>query len=262
MTADLERRAARRAAWPRPAAVRDRGGFGTRVTYSPKVFIPLTMLCRDKCGYCTFAQPPARLDAPYLDARRGAGHRPGRRRGRLPRGAVHPGRAPRGALPGGPRVARQPTATPRPSTTWSAMARLVVDEIGLLPHANAGALFADELAALRAGGALAGDDDRVAQRATSRPTAARPTRRPSAAWPPSRRPASWPSRSPPASSSASASRGPIASPRSRPSPRRTGGTGTCRRSSSRTSCPSRARRCSGPGPARPTTTSRPSPWPA
>src|SRR6476469_9864652 len=42
------------------------GAFGRRVTYSAKVFIPLTMLCRDKCGYCTFAQPPARLDAPYL----------------------------------------------------------------------------------------------------------------------------------------------------------------------------------------------------
>src|SRR6187200_1442015 len=40
--------------------------FGPRVTYSPKVFIPLTMLCRDRCGYCTFAQPPARLDSPYL----------------------------------------------------------------------------------------------------------------------------------------------------------------------------------------------------
>ena len=40
---------------------------GTRVTYSPKVFIPLTMLCRDHCGYCTFAKPPARLGAsPYL----------------------------------------------------------------------------------------------------------------------------------------------------------------------------------------------------
>ena len=28
---------------------------GSRITYSPKVFIPLTMLCRDTCGYCTFA---------------------------------------------------------------------------------------------------------------------------------------------------------------------------------------------------------------
>ena len=45
--------------------VRDRR-HGTRITYSPKVFIPLTMLCRDKCGYCTFAQPPARLEKPYL----------------------------------------------------------------------------------------------------------------------------------------------------------------------------------------------------
>src|SRR5688572_26364957 len=49
----------------RAAAVRDEA-YGTRVTYSPKVFIPLTMLCRDKCGYCTFAKAPARVDAPYL----------------------------------------------------------------------------------------------------------------------------------------------------------------------------------------------------
>src|SRR5881392_3701384 len=41
-------------------------GHGNRITFSPKVFIPLTMLCRDRCGYCTFAKPPARLDSPYL----------------------------------------------------------------------------------------------------------------------------------------------------------------------------------------------------
>src|SRR6266540_4057914 len=64
----------------RARAVRD-ARTGTRVTYSPKVFIPLTMLCRDRCGYCTFAQPPARLDSPYLTpeqvlriARAGARH--------------------------------------------------------------------------------------------------------------------------------------------------------------------------------------------
>jgi FO synthase len=63
----------------RAARRRRDDAFGHRVTYSPKVFIPLTMLCRDKCGYCTFAQPPARLDAPFLEpeqviaiARRGA----------------------------------------------------------------------------------------------------------------------------------------------------------------------------------------------
>src|SRR3954463_14237725 len=51
------------------ASTRD-AAFGTRVTYSPKVFIPLTMLCRDKCGYCTFAKAPARVDAPYLTPER------------------------------------------------------------------------------------------------------------------------------------------------------------------------------------------------
>jgi FO synthase len=45
--------------------VRDQA-YGRRVTYSPKVFIPLTMLCRDRCGYCTFAKAPARLTSPYL----------------------------------------------------------------------------------------------------------------------------------------------------------------------------------------------------
>src|SRR5262249_27548153 len=49
----------------RAAAIRDER-FGPRVTWAPKVFIPLTMLCRDKCAYCTFAQPPARLEHPYL----------------------------------------------------------------------------------------------------------------------------------------------------------------------------------------------------
>jgi FO synthase len=41
-------------------------GHGRTVTYSRKVFVPLTMLCRDVCHYCTFAKPPARLDHPFL----------------------------------------------------------------------------------------------------------------------------------------------------------------------------------------------------
>src|SRR5580704_13115630 len=40
--------------------------YGNVVTYSPKVFIPLTKLCRDRCGYCTFAQAPAHVDSPYM----------------------------------------------------------------------------------------------------------------------------------------------------------------------------------------------------
>src|ERR1700761_1403538 len=40
-----------------------RGGV---VTYSPKVFIPLTQLCRDVCHYCTFAKPPRRVGQPFM----------------------------------------------------------------------------------------------------------------------------------------------------------------------------------------------------
>src|SRR5437588_3401111 len=52
----------------RQAAEMRHATTGRRITYSPKVFIPLTQLCRDRCGYCTFAQPPARLESPYLSA--------------------------------------------------------------------------------------------------------------------------------------------------------------------------------------------------
>ncbi len=45
--------------------LRDRGR-GRVVTFSPKVFIPLTRLCRDFCGYCTFRQSPEESDGLYL----------------------------------------------------------------------------------------------------------------------------------------------------------------------------------------------------
>ena len=77
-----------------------RSAFGLRTTFSPKVFIPLTKLCRDRCGYCTFAQPPARLESPYLEidevleiARDGAAagcHDDGARAGQL---VLGPGRS-------------------------------------------------------------------------------------------------------------------------------------------------------------------------
>ncbi len=122
--------------------------FGSRITFSPKVFIPLTMLCRDKCGYCTFAQPPARLENPYLSpeqvleiAKQGAkvgchealftlGERPELRY----------------------EVARDWLKQHNYDSTvhyLHDMAALVLRETGLLPHANAGALHRDELAMLR-----------------------------------------------------------------------------------------------------------------
>ncbi|MFZ4515332.1 MAG: 5-amino-6-(D-ribitylamino)uracil--L-tyrosine 4-hydroxyphenyl transferase CofH [Acidimicrobiia bacterium] len=131
----------------RATQVRDRA-HGNRVTFSPKVFIPLTMLCRDKCGYCTFAQPPARLDAPYLTpeqvldiARRGAAigcHEALFTLGEQPEARYE--------------VARTWLAEHRYQSTTeylAAMCQLVIEETGLLPHANAGALSRDELALLR-----------------------------------------------------------------------------------------------------------------
>ena len=163
------------------------------------------MLCRDRCGYCTFAQPPARLERPYLTPDEVLRHRPRRRRGRLPRGAVHPGRA------------RPRSATPSPRE-WLAEHGYASTVDYLVAMCRAGARR-DRPApprqrrrpapptsspALRAGRAQPGDDDRVAPRRPRLPPrrARQDARR--AAWPRSRPPASWPSRSPPASSSASA----------------------------------------------------------
>ena len=132
----------------RAREVRDRRS-GTRVTYSPKVFIPLTMLCQDRCGYCTFAQPPARLEAPYLTPEQvlriaKAGARAGCHEALFTLGERPEARYP---------VAAEWLAEHGYGSTvdyLAAMCQLVLDETGLLPHANAGALYPDELAQLRA----------------------------------------------------------------------------------------------------------------
>ena len=129
------------------AAVRDRL-TGTRVTYSPKVFIPLTHLCRDRCGYCTFAQPPARLQTPFLSpeevlATAGAGAEAG-----CSEALFTLGERPEDRYP----LARQWLAENGYGSTveyLAAMCGLVVTRTGLLPHGNAGALFPGELARLR-----------------------------------------------------------------------------------------------------------------
>ena len=122
---------------------------GPVVTYSPKVFIPLTKLCRDVCHYCTFARPPRRGERAYLTPGRGARHRPRRRRGRLharrsSRSATSPSAATASPARSSPRSAAR-----RRSSTSARMCELVLEETGLLPHANPGVMTRDELAALR-----------------------------------------------------------------------------------------------------------------
>jgi FO synthase len=124
------------------------GAHGRRVTYSPKVFVPLTRLCRDRCAYCTFATAPARVTAAYLSptevlaiARAGAA------------AGCHEalftlGERPEERYP----AAREWLAAEGHASTidyLESVAALVREETGLLPHANAGALYPDELARLR-----------------------------------------------------------------------------------------------------------------
>jgi FO synthase len=130
------------------ASARRSSLFGSRVTFSPKVFIPLTMLCRDTCGYCTFAQPPARLENPYMSAEQVlAIARDGARQG------CHEALFTLGERPElrYDVAAKWLAANGYDSTVHYVhdMAQLVLDETGLLPHANAGALYRDELAMLR-----------------------------------------------------------------------------------------------------------------
>ena len=118
------------------------------ITYSPKVFIPLTSLCRDRCGYCTFAKSPHKVQSPYLSiesilevAREGAA------------AGCHEALFTLGEYP---------EFRYEEARTWldengyastieylAAAAAAVLAETGLLPHANAGALDHQDLTLLR-----------------------------------------------------------------------------------------------------------------
>jgi FO synthase len=118
------------------------------VTYSPKVFIPLTKLCRDVCHYCTFAAPPKRGERAYLTieevleiARAGAA------------AGCHEALFTLGDKPElRYEAARRELAELGCATTLEYLARAaaaVLEETGLLPHLNPGVLTADDLRALR-----------------------------------------------------------------------------------------------------------------
>jgi FO synthase len=134
------------------AQVRDAGlaalGRPATVTYSRKVFIPLTRLCRDRCHYCTFATTPGRLASPYLS----------------PEQVVDIAR--QGAAAGCKEALF--TLGDRPEQRWTqarewldahgfdstlgyvrAMAIRVLEETGLLPHLNPGVMSWQDLQRLK-----------------------------------------------------------------------------------------------------------------
>ena len=129
------------------ATIRDTA-FGNRITFSKKVFIPLTHLCRDTCGYCTFVHPPKRGEAAYLS----------------PEQVLEIARAGQAAgcaealftLGDKPELKWKPAAEALAALGYdttldylAAMGALVFKETGLLPHFNPGLMDATDLARLR-----------------------------------------------------------------------------------------------------------------
>ena len=131
----------------RAAEMRDQG-HGRVVSYSPKVFIPLTKLCRDVCHYCTFAQPPRPGQRAYLSveevldiARAGAN------------AGCHEALFTLGDKPElRYKVARDELEELGHTSTLTYLrevAQAVLDETGLLPHTNPGVMTQPELGDLR-----------------------------------------------------------------------------------------------------------------
>src|SRR5918911_623712 len=127
--------------------VRD-AGVGRVVSYSRKVFIPLTRLCRDRCGYCTFATTPDALGAPYLSpdevvAIARAGANAGCKEALFTLGDRPEARWPE---------ARAWLAERGYSSTLDylrAVAIMVIEQTGLLPHLNPGVMSWEEMTRLK-----------------------------------------------------------------------------------------------------------------
>lgn len=130
------------------AALQRDAAFGSTISYSKKVFIPLTQLCRNVCHYCTFAKAPKKLARPFLlpaDVLKIAeeGESAGCKEALFTLGDAPEKRY---------RTARDALASLGYSTTVEyviAMAKLVHERTGLLPHINAGILTPSQLTSVR-----------------------------------------------------------------------------------------------------------------
>ncbi len=129
------------------SAARD-AHYGSRVTYSPKVFIPLTMLCRDRCLYCTFAKPPARVNSPFLDLEQVVAIADAGRIAGCHEALFTLGERPELRYPDA-QVWLSAHGHDSTVAYLEQACRTTLEQTGLLPHSNAGALSEAELAALR-----------------------------------------------------------------------------------------------------------------
>jgi FO synthase len=123
-------------------------GWGPRITYSRKVFVPLTQLCRDVCHYCTFAKTPSRLAQPFMSADEALEI--------VSRGAEAGCKEVLFTLGDKPELrykrAREALDSMGFATTLAYLEHIagrVLKETGLLPHLNPGLLESEDFARLR-----------------------------------------------------------------------------------------------------------------
>ncbi|MGA2189172.1 MAG: 5-amino-6-(D-ribitylamino)uracil--L-tyrosine 4-hydroxyphenyl transferase CofH [Steroidobacteraceae bacterium] len=130
------------------AAALTRSGFGDTVTYSRKVFIPLTQLCRDVCHYCTFAKAPRRLQGAYLTADQVLAIARAGKAADCKEALFTLGDQPEARYA----VARAALDAAGAASTLdylARMAKLVLEDTGLLPHLNPGVMDGAALRRLR-----------------------------------------------------------------------------------------------------------------
>ncbi len=127
--------------------LRDRGK-GRTVTFSPKVFIPLTRLCRDFCGYCTFRQDPTQTESLFMTPEEVLGVAEAGQRMGCTEALFTLGERPEQRYP----EAREWLTRRGYGSTLgylTAMCRLVSEKTGMVPHANPGTMSRREMADLR-----------------------------------------------------------------------------------------------------------------
>ena len=129
------------------SAVRDRFK-GRSVSYSRKVFIPLTHLCRDYCGYCTFRADPQAGVQPYMTPDQVLEVAEAGRRAGCKEALFSLGDQPERVFPEAREFLKK-LGFERTLEYLAAMSELVLEKTGLLPHSNPGLMGADDLRRLR-----------------------------------------------------------------------------------------------------------------
>ena len=128
---------------------------GNIVSYSRKVFIPLTTLCRDYCGYCTFRKDPGEPGAHFMTPDEVLALAEAGRASGCKEALFSLGDQPEAVFPEAREFLRR-QGFARTLEYLAAMCELVLDRTGLLPHANPGLMPAEDLARLKASNASVG----------------------------------------------------------------------------------------------------------